>query len=65
MFDIGPIFTPFDLALIALMIFGPGLARGALVGTRIWHCRLPNTPKQQRGLTGPVIAFKPEPQPLT
>ena len=32
MSDIGGIFTPFDLALIALMIFGPGLALGGLIG---------------------------------
>ena len=39
MSDIGGIFTPFDLALIALMIFGPGLVLGGLVGALVWRRR--------------------------
>ena len=39
MSDIGGIFTPFDLALIALMICGPGLALGGLIGALAWRRR--------------------------
>jgi Na+/proline symporter len=39
MSDIGGIFTPFDLALIALMIFGPGLVLGGLAGALVWRRR--------------------------
>lgn len=39
MSDIGPIFTPFDLALIALMIGAPGLALGGVIGALVWRRR--------------------------
>jgi Na+/proline symporter len=39
MSDIGGIFTPFDLALIALMVFGPGFALGGVIGALAWRRR--------------------------
>ena len=39
MSDIGGIFTPFDLALIALMICGPGLVLGGVIGALVWRRR--------------------------
>lgn len=39
MSDIGGIFTPTDLALIVLMICGPGLALGGVIGALVWRRR--------------------------
>ena len=39
MSDIGGIFTPLDLALIALMICGPGLVLGGVIGALAWRRR--------------------------
>ena len=39
MSDIGGIFSPFDLALIALMIAAPGLVAGGVIGTLVWRAR--------------------------
>lgn len=52
MSDIGGIFTPFDLALIALMIGGPGLVLGGLVGALVWRRR-----RVAGGLGGAVAGF--------
>jgi Na+/proline symporter len=37
MSDIGILNGPFDLALIALMIFGPGFALGGIIGALVWR----------------------------
>ena len=39
MSDIGGIFTPFDLVLIALIICGPGLVLGGAIGALGWRRR--------------------------
>lgn len=39
MSDIGGIFSPFDLALIALMIAAPGLVAGGVIGALVWRAR--------------------------
>ena len=39
MSDIGGIFSPFDLALIALMIAAPGLVTGSVIGALVWRSR--------------------------
>jgi hypothetical protein len=37
MSDIGPIFGPFDIAMLALIIGAPGLVLGAAVGAFAWR----------------------------
>jgi hypothetical protein len=37
MSDIGPIFGPIDIAMLALIIGAPGLVLGAAVGAFVWH----------------------------
>jgi Na+/proline symporter len=54
MSDIGGIFTPTDLALIALMICGPGLALGGAIGALVWRRR-----RVVGGLVGAVAGFAP------
>ncbi|WP_137045936.1 hypothetical protein [Pseudolabrys sp. FHR47] len=39
MSDIGGIFSPLDLALIALMIAAPGLVAGGVIGALAWRAR--------------------------
>jgi Na+/proline symporter len=39
MSDIGILNGPFDLALIALMLFGPGFALGGVIGALVWRRR--------------------------
>ena len=39
MSDIGGIFTPYDLALIAMMIAAPGLVAGGVIGALVWRGR--------------------------
>lgn len=39
MSDIGGIFSPLDLAIIALMIGAPGAIFGALAGALLWRSR--------------------------
>ena len=52
MSDIGGIFTPFDIALIVLMVGAPGLALGGLVGALAWRGR-----RVAGGLIGAVAGF--------
>ncbi|MEJ2432238.1 MAG: hypothetical protein P8Y53_03400 [Pseudolabrys sp.] len=52
MSDIGGIFTPVNLALIGLMIGGPGLALGSLVGALAWRRR-----RVAGGLIGAAAGF--------
>ena len=52
MSDIGILNGPFDLALIALMIFGPGLVLGGLIGALAWRRR-----RIAGGLIGAVVGL--------
>ncbi len=52
MSDIGILNGPFDLAIIALMIFGPGLALGGLIGALVWRRR-----RIAGGLIGAVVGL--------
>jgi hypothetical protein len=39
MSDIGPIFGPLDIAMLALIIGAPGIVLGAAVGAFVWRRR--------------------------